>query len=430
MPGEGREWHDDILGGVRWRRRSVLGLLAGGTVGFVGGSARWPSDLSWQPAQDGEHAARLRSVATRFLRPTPEHPHHPTYPGVSVFAAVGGRAVARLAVGDAVRYGAGRTPLAEKARVPATWDTLYDLASLTKLFTTVLVMRLVERGRVELDAPVERYLPDFTGKPAVTVRMLLAHTSGLSQHVDTAPAGREQRLARVLRDPVRTAPGTEYRYVDKNFIVLGALVERLAGQRLDVLVREQITEPLRLRDTMFLPPRSRWERVAATEGTRRGTVHDPVAVALDGVAGHAGLFSTAADVGRFGHALIDGRGLGLSPATVALMRTDQNGRLGAEAAHGLGVDVNQPWYMGRLAGPQPRPATHGLARRLPGVPSTPDHGGAGTAAFGHTGFTGTSLVVEPVRRVVLVLLANRVHPTPAWGGMNPARRAAADTLAG
>jgi CubicO group peptidase (beta-lactamase class C family) len=367
----------------------------------------------------GGYLARLRAVATRYLRPTTDHPGHPSYPGAVVFASIGGRVVAHFAVGDAVRYRADHNVLPTAMRVAATLDTMYDLASLTKLFTAALVMQLVEAGQVSLDDPVETHLPDFASKPAVTVRMLLTHTSGLTSDVAVVGEGRAERLANVLREPVRAVPGTRYVYADKNFIALGALVERLAGQRLDAVVRRQITEPQGMRDTMFRPPRNRWARVAATTGARRGEVHDPVAAALNGIAGHAGLFSTAYDVSLFGHALIDGHTLGLSPATVDLMRTDQNSHLGPAARHGLGVDLDQSWYMGRLARPSAEPSN----------PGAPGHAVACEPTFGHTGFTGTSLVVEPVRRVVLALLANRVHPDPKWGGMNPARRAAADVLA-
>jgi len=229
--------------------------------------------------------------------------------------------------------------------------------------------------------------------------MLLAHTSGLPSEVDLGPS---RDVGGVLRSRLTARPGQRFLYADSNFIALGALVERLAGARLDALVRDEITWPLGLRDTRYRPPSG---RVAATEdmpgrGMVRGEVHDEIAFTLGGVCGHAGLFGTARDLAVLGHALLTGELL--RPATVELMLTNANAGMGARAAHGLGVDLNQPWYQGKLAGPR---------------------------TFGHTGFTGTSLVVDPVRRAVLVLLTNRVHPDRSWGTINTPRRALADAFA-
>ncbi|MGI5239178.1 serine hydrolase domain-containing protein [Dactylosporangium sp. CA-139066] len=345
----------------------------------------------------------LRAAVGRYLQPTPEHPEHPWYPGAVCFAAVDGHVAAHFAAGDAVRYAAGKSELPPAERVPARPDTLYDLASLTKVFTAVLALRLLERGRLDLDAPAARYLPSFVDKPGITVRMLLTHTSGLSKDTPLSGETPDERIEHVLRQPPVAPPGTGFLYADQNFIALGAIVAELTGERLDTLVRTQIAAPLGLADTGYLPPESLRPRIAATEGPLRGTVHDPAAAAFGGVSGHAGIFSTAADLAVFGRTLLDGGGPLLKPSTVELMRTDANARFGPAAAHGLGVDVDQAWYMGRLAG---------------------------RGAFGHTGFTGTSIVLDPRRRAVLVLLTNRVHPDAAWGGINPARKAAADVLGG
>lgn len=341
-------------------------------------------------------AGKLRDVVTRFLAPSPVHP---MFPGGVLFAAVDGAVVAHFAFGDAVRYDAAKAELPPGERVPASTDTLYDLASLTKPCTAVLALRLVEQGALALDAPVSAYLPSFVDKPAITVRMLLTHTSGLSKDVPLVGSSAAERIEHVLREPPVGPAGGGYLYADQNFIALGEIVTRLAGAPLDLLVRRQIAGPLGMARTGFRPPPSL--PVAATEGAIRGTVHDPPAAAFDGVSGHAGLFATAADVALFGGALLNRGGPLLRPSTVDMMRADANARFGPAAAHGLGVDVDQAWYMGKLAG---------------------------RGAFGHTGFTGTSMVCDPRRRIVLVLLTNRVHPDATWGSNNPARRAVADAM--
>jgi CubicO group peptidase (beta-lactamase class C family) len=187
---------------VTLSRRHLLGLLGsaatltacGGTslpgpptrmaASASPGPAAWSIPVSspapWATPPVERYESGLRTVATRYLQPTPDHPAHPLYPGASVFAAVDGRVAAHFAVGDAVRYAADKSELPPAERVPARPDTVYDLASLTKLFAAVLALRLLERGRLHLDAPAHRYLPSFVDKPGVTVRMLFTHTSGLS----------------------------------------------------------------------------------------------------------------------------------------------------------------------------------------------------------------------------------------------------------
>jgi serine-type D-Ala-D-Ala carboxypeptidase len=215
----------------------------------------------------------------------------------------------------------------------------------------------------------------------------------------------------VLGSPLAAGmrPGAQFHYSDLGLITLGAIAERVTGAGLDELVRRQVTEPLGMQDTAFNPAPALRARCAATEdmpwtgrGMVRGQAHDEKAYHLGGVAGHAGLFSSAADLGRLTQALLAGGADVLRPPTVAAMLTNRNGRFGAGAAHGLGVDLCQPWYMGRLAG---------------------------RWSFGHTGFTGTSLVADPVRRTIAVLLTNRVHPSRRRGSINAARRALADAAA-
>ncbi|WP_432841253.1 serine hydrolase domain-containing protein [Dactylosporangium sp. CA-092794] len=385
------------------QRRPPVGAAASPSAGSPAWSIPVTLPQAWATPPVTRYDAGLRAAVSRYLRPTPDHPAHPMYPGAVAFAAVDGRVAAHFAVGDAVRYAPDKTELPPAERVPARPDTIYDLASLTKVFTAVLGLRLVESGRLDLDAPVAKYLPAFSDKSGITVRMLFTHTSGLSKDTPLAGGSPAQQLDHVLHEPPVAAPGSGFIYADQNFVALGAIVTELSGERLDALVRTQIAAPLGMADTGFLPPAALLPRIAATEGPLRGTVHDPTAAAFGGIAGHAGLFSTAADVALFGRALLGGGGPLLRPATVRQMRTNANARFGPLAAHGLGVDVDQAWYMGRLAG----------------------HG-----AFGHTGFTGTSIVLDPHRDAILVLLTNRVHPDAAWGSNNPARKAAADALAG
>ena len=201
------------------------------------------------------------------------------------------------------------------AHEPISADTIYDAASLTKVIaTTTAIMQLVERGRLELDAPVVRYLPAFGAhdKGAVTVRQLLDHHSGLRPDVDLKPAwsGYDTGVALACAEKLRSTPGSTFVYSDINFIILGELVRIASGLRLDAYAAREIFKPLGLRDTGFLPLAAKHPRIAPTELTTgtmlRGVVHDPSARAMDGVAGHAGLFTTAEDLARFSRMLLGG----------------------------------------------------------------------------------------------------------------------------
>ncbi|MEU3694053.1 serine hydrolase domain-containing protein [Streptomyces griseoviridis] len=296
------------------------------------------------------------------------------------------------AAGLAVRYASydARTgtgvELPPAARVPATPDTPFDLASLTKLFTAVAAVQQVERGTLGIDAEVGAYLPDFHAAAAhrLTVRHLLTHTSGLRPEIplyDCADAA--ERLDR-LRAEAPAGPVGTYRYSDVNMLLLQHVLQRITGRPLDVLVHEGITRPLGMTATRFGPcpgaaatedQRRPWAR--ADRGMLRGAVHDENAWALGGVAGHAGLFSTARDLAVLCRVLLAGGSCGpariLGPDFVDLLL----------APPGLGFAVDQPWFMGELAGP---------------------------GAAGHTGFTGTSLVLDRATDTFVVLLANTVHP--------------------
>ncbi|HEX5595487.1 MAG TPA: serine hydrolase domain-containing protein [Micromonosporaceae bacterium] len=322
-------------------------------------------------------------------------------------------------VGELARYAdAAGTALPATCRQPVTPDTVFDLASLTKLFTTTVLLTLVEEGRLSLDEPVARWLPDFDNddRRQVTLRHLLTHTSGLPAllRLWTAWPDRESRVRAVLQTPLINRPGTAFEYSCVGFLIAGFLAERVTGRTLGDLVQERICRPLRLSDTGYHPGPGHVARTAATEhqpemgrGLLRGSVHDENCWSLGGATGNAGLFGTAGDVARFGELLrrggaIDGVRV-LQPETVAEMTRNQ---LPATAApgfrHGLGVRIGDAHWMGRLAA-----------------------GGA----YGHTGFTGTSLVVDPDRELVVVLLTNRVHPSREWSDIAALRRAVHDIAA-
>jgi uncharacterized protein YbbC (DUF1343 family)/CubicO group peptidase (beta-lactamase class C family) len=299
---------------------------------------------------------------------------------------------------------------------PMTLDTIFDLASVTKVVaTTTSVMILVEEGRIRLSDRVAAYIPGFEryGKDDITVRHLLTHVSGLRPDLDMAMefASYDEAIARAIEEVPTSAPGERLVYSDINFFLLGEIVHRVSGKPLDEFCRTRIFEPLGMRDTMFKPPASLVARTAPTEkciqygwpcdepgGTMlRGVVHDPTARRMLGVAGHAGLFSTAADLSIFCRMLLDGGRSGavriLSPMTVAKM-TSPVGLPGGQA-RGLGWDMDSSYSSNR-------------GELLP------------LGSFGHTGFTGTSLWIDPLTKTWVVFLSNRVHPD-GKGDVTPLR---------
>ena len=348
----------------------------------------------------------------------------PLYPGAVLSYGHQGKVVLTRATGYSRLYADGDgTQLPESDRIETRTDTIYDLASVSKLFTSIVVMQQVEAGRVELDAPVARYLPEFSehsaaspfDKSGVTVRQLLTHTSGFPAFVPLwknfpDPAS---RLRGAVTADLTAEAGTRYLYSDLNLITLGALVTKVSGKPLEVLVADGITRPLRMRDTGYNPTaRVPRDRIAATEfqavpdrGMVWGEVHDENAWSFGGVAGHAGVFSTARDLGILAQTMInggayDGRRI-LRTATVQQMITNENTEFGSNA-HGLGFELDQRWYMGGLSS---------------------------LRTAGHTGYTGTSLVIDFASRSFAIVLTNRVHPSRSWGSVNPARVAAAQGLA-
>jgi CubicO group peptidase (beta-lactamase class C family) len=307
--------------------------------------------------------------------------------------------------------------VARPERLPMAADTIFDLASLTKpVATTTAILLLVHEGKIDLDAPVPKYLPIFSerDKDGVRIRHLLTHSAGLKpwrafhdelrererktgERLCGTPAGREWVTERVLRDGLVHEPGRAAVYGDLDFIALGAVVEAVAGERLDAFVRERVTGPLGMADTRFfpldegLPPEPLRRRMAATENCPWrerilwGEVHDPNAWVMGGVAGHAGLFGTAPDLMRFAQALLDvwhGRSQAL-PRELLVAFTERQG-LPEKSDWALGWDT-----------PTPGRSTSG--RHF------------SQASIGHTGFTGTSLWIDLEREAIVVMLTNRVH---------------------
>jgi CubicO group peptidase (beta-lactamase class C family) len=338
----------------------------------------------------------------------------PLYSGAVSLLAHDGVVVSRHAVGHAVQYADGSgTKLPEDQRVPMRQDTIFDMASVSKLFTSIAVMQLVEAGDVDTDEPVATYLPEFgvNGKESITVGQLLTHTSGLVAWLPLWSAYPDvpSRIKAVMDVAPRTTPGTNYEYSDLNLITLGVLVERVTGKKLDKVVADRITKPLGMVDTGYNPPAAKLDRIAATEfqtapgrGMIRGSVHDENAWSLGGVAGHAGVFSTAGDMAILAQTILNGGTYRnkriMRPETVTAMLANHNEDFPGHD-HGFGFELNQMWYMGGLSGPR---------------------------TAGHTGYTGTDMVIDPASRSFAILLTNRVHPSRGWGSINIAR----ETLCG
>lgn len=313
-------------------------------------------------------------------------------PGAVVIVGHNGHIVYRRAYGS-------RSLIPAQERMTA--NTIFDMASLTKcLATATAVMQLYQQGRISVDEPVAHYLPEFAqnGKQNITVRNLLTHYSGLPPDLPlTEPwEGKSEAYRMAFAINPSTPPGVRFVYSDIDFIVLGALVEKITGQTLDEYAAEHIYKPLGMSHTRFLPPVEWRPLIAPTQyeqgdhGTMlRGVVHDPTSRRMGGVAGHAGLFSTADDVSLFAQALLDrlaGRPstFPLSRAVLAKMVIPEQPAT-ATALRGFGWDIDSPFSSNR-------------GTIFP------------VGSFGHTGFTGTSLWMDPVSNTYVVMLANAVHP--------------------
>ncbi len=277
---------------------------------------------------------------------------------------------------------------------PMTPDTIFDLASLTKVIaTTTCVMRLEQLGQIKLNDPVAKYIPDFAqnGKQEVTIRMLLTHYSGLPADLDLKQPwnGLEEGYSRVNAVALQSPPGSTFRYSDVGFVVLGELVQKVSGMPLDQYAQTYIFGPLGMTSTRFNPPQTWVPRIAPTQRDEhtgqvvRGTVHDPTAHQMGGVAGNAGLFSNADDVAKFAQTLLDGGAPILSPLIVEKMTTPQQ-PANYPNVRGLGWDIDSPFSSNR-------------GELLP------------VGSFGHTGFTGTSLWIDPTTNTYIILLTNALN---------------------
>jgi uncharacterized protein YbbC (DUF1343 family) len=315
-------------------------------------------------------------------------------PGAVVVLGIGDRIVVRQAYGN-------RSVMPSVQ--PATLDTIYDAASLTKVMaTSVAIMQLVERGQIDLDRPAAAYWPAFAanGKADITVRQLMTHYASLPAGIPTrAWSGTEGALDAIVALKPLAPAGTRFVYSDVDFIVLGEIVRRVSGQPLDAYAAKNIFQPLGMRDTAFRPsvPRDRIAPADVEGGELRwGEVQDPIAYRMGGVAGHAGAFTTADDLTKFAQMMLAGGKGVLKPASVAAMTQPQSPP-GGSALRGLGWDIDSP-YAVWLA------------------PSF------STQSYGHTGYTGTAIWIDPATRTFLIVLTNRLHPDGKGNNLQMLRR--------
>lgn len=340
------------------------------------------------------------------------------YPGAVVAVGRHGRLALLAAVGH---YSDGDDR-------PVEPETVYDLASLTKVIgLTTACMILVQEGKLDLDAPVQRYVPEFRGpdKDKVTIRLLLTHSAGLAADLPLFDSTRSRAAALTMVDssPLLSAPGTSFVYSDLSAIVLMQALERITGQSLDAYLEARVFGPLGMTATRFNPPRNWLEHIAPTELDTvfrhrliRGEVHDESAARLGGVSGNAGLFSDAPDLVRFATWLMavragrlpPGRGAGgnlpeLTSGTVTTFTTRQNIPPGSTRALGWDTASDSGYSS----------AGSKLSRR----------------SFGHTGYTGTSIWMDPDNDLFVILLTNRVNPTRANTKILEVRARVADLVA-
>jgi serine-type D-Ala-D-Ala carboxypeptidase len=281
----------------------------------------------------------------------------------------------------------------------ATTDTIFDLASLTKVVATApAIMLLVQRHKLRLEDTVSKHLPAFgrRGKEKVTIQQLLVHYSGLSADLRLSKRRKtsaKKLLDRIYQSRLVARPGQQFIYSDLGFIVLGKVVEKVSGQSLDRFARDNLFAPLAMRSTGFLPNSAEIPRIAPTERRKdgsviRGQVHDPLASRLGGVAGDAGLFSTSGDLARFCQMLLN-RGY-LDEAQV--------------------LNAGTVTKMTSIQSPEGKPDLRGLGWDFESAYSSAKGSFFSSQSYGHTGYTGTSIWIDPETRTFLVILTNRVHP--------------------
>ncbi len=384
-----------------------LALVALATVLATSGSAARQSPASAGTAPSGGvDTSRFDAIAAAVERAIADK----KLPGAVVLVGRGDRVLYEKAVGQRAL---------EPAPEPMTADTIFDQASLTKVIaTTTSVMKLMEDGRIRMNDKVAAFVPGFEryGKADITIRQLMTHTSGLRPDLDLADSwsGYDTAIGLAIEEVPTSAPGARFVYSDINYILLGEIVRRVSGQPLNEFARAHIFAPLGMTDTMFLPADLLKPRIAPTEKCTpfgwpceganlqmlRGVVHDPTARRMGGVAGHAGLFSTAADVSIFCQMILNGGSYKgariLSPLTVDKMTTSADGRGG----RGLGWDIDTAYSSNR-------------GELLP------------IGSFGHTGFTGTSIWIDPQTKMYVVFMSNRVHPN-GKGDVTPLRAQSRD----
>lgn len=362
-----------------------------------------------------------------FLTPAPPDAARPPYPRVDAAIRAGIKrglypgAVVIIGRHNRILYqrGYGHFTWSRHSAVPSPSTTLWDLASVSKVVGTMAVaLRLVDEGRLDLDAPVTQYFPAFGGgdKDRVTVRMLLDHTSGLRPYIPfyRTAASREEAITELLADSLRRAPGTAPEYSDLNAILLGLVLERVGGAPLDSLVMREVTRPLGMPQTLYRPPPSLLRRVAPSSSSHgqpvAGVPNDQNAVVFGGVAGHAGLFATGRDLARYAQvwlrqgALRKGRWVRAETMQQFLTPGPQSGTrlLGWDSPDG---DAEGPTAFGeRLS----------------------------SSAYGHTGWTGTQIWIDPRRDMFLIFLTNRSFDprrTRSLAGLRDVRSRLSDAVA-
>src|SRR5437899_1366040 len=400
----------------RFLRVRVAVLLVIGAIASPSFCVNLPQAPPPSVGMSTERLARMESVIQESIEKK-------ELPGAVVLVGRHGRVVWRKA------YGARAV---EPQREAMTTDTIFDLASLTKVVaTTSSIMILIEQGKVRLSDSLVRFIPEMKGggRDAITIEELLTHMTGFAPDFDLRDRwiGYDEAIKRLYREPLRSQPGTRFVYSDINYIALGEVVHRVSGLMLDEFAKRNIFAPLGMRDTGFRPDTKLKSRIAPTEKRRgqmnylgdtgadagpeaelwlRGQVHDPTSFRMGGVAGHAGLFSTADNLAIFCQMLLNGGVFNgvriLGPMTIAMMTRPhavaENG-----SARGLGWDIASSFS-----------ANKGDLFPL--------------GSFGHTGFTGTSIWTDPASDTFVIFLSNRVHPD-GKGDVGPLRGRVASIVA-
>lgn len=384
----------------RFERTSLIAALAAALLsGCATHAPAGTSVAAIQPGQTQLDSARFPQIDTAIEAAIAEH----KMPG----------AVFHLERNGAVYEKAYGVQSYEPGAAPITTDTLFDAASLTKVMATApSVLILAEQGKIDLDARLVQYFPECAngGKETITIRNLLTHTSGLPSGLPPVPAWHGSAAAHALACSLRVTnpPGTMFRYSDVNYVLLGQLVEKVSGMPLNEFAQQHIYTPLKMADSGFLPlKRFKASQIAPTHKSPddpaqraphgdvpagvilQGVVHDPTARRMDGVAGSAGFFTTARDLARYARMLLNGGELDgvrvLSKESVRLFTTPQS-PAGIEAFRGMGMDINSPYAV------RPRGTVFPVG------------------SYGHTGFTGCILWIDPNSRTFYVFLSNRVYP--------------------